>query len=121
VINGIGARGRARGLRIFALAFAILQLGLQGAFAVSDGIEEQASSHTIPVHAEVPGNTHHRLHSDDCAICHVLASAADVPARATASWHVNFRLPAVPTAAAAVRALAINDGVRLPRAPPLTV
>jgi hypothetical protein len=84
-VTGAGARGRSRGrsrgLRVFAIAFALLQIGLQGAFAVSDGYEQQASAHVAPVHAETPGNHHHRLHDSDCVVCHVLSNGATVPLR----------------------------------------
>jgi hypothetical protein len=119
--TGVGAAGVARRLRVFALAVALLQIGLQGFFAVSDGYEERASAHVAPVHTEIPGNTHHRLHSGDCVVCHVLAASADVPRGHTPSWRGDpdvFALPAEPCYAHCCAAVA---GSRLARAPPVTV
>ena len=119
--TGAGARGRPRGLRVFALAFALLQFGLQGTFAVSDGYEEQASSHVAPVHAEIPGNHHHRLHDSDCVVCHVLASGSTVPPRAVPAWIGAERVSATPPSEIGARPYATVDGTRLARAPPVTV
>ena len=119
--TGLGARGRSRGLRVFALAFAFLQICLQGTFAVSDGYEEIASSHVAPVHIETPGNHHHRLHSDDCVVCHVLASGSTVPPRATPVWLLPERAASLPSAALEVRLGAAVNGARRARAPPVTV
>jgi hypothetical protein len=116
-----GARGRPRGLRVFALAFAALQIGLQGMFAVSDGYAERASSYIPPVHAEVPGNTHHRLHDSDCVICHVLAAGSTVPPRPTPAWMHALRVSMGPVGTICARHSALVDGARLPRAPPVTV
>jgi mono/diheme cytochrome c family protein len=116
-----GAGSKSRMLRLFALAFAFLQIGLQASFAIGDGYEQIASSHVAPVHAEVPGNTHHRLHDADCVICHVLATSADVPQRATPSWYGEADVVAIPSALLDARLCPIADGARLPRAPPLTV
>jgi len=119
--TGVGARGRSRGLRVFALAFALLQFGLQGTFAVSDGYEEQASSHVAPVHAEIPGNHHHRLHDSDCVVCHVLASSSTVPPRGVPAWIGAERVSATPPTEIGARPYATVDGGRLARAPPVTV
>ena len=119
--TGAGARGRSRGLRVFALAFAILQIGLQGTFAVSDGYEQQASAHIAPVHAEIPGNHHHRLHDSDCAVCHVLATGSTVPPRGIPAWICAARVSVVPSAEIGGRPYEIVDGARLARAPPVTV
>ena len=119
--TGLGARGRSRRLRVFALAFAFLQIGLQGAFAVSDGYEEVASSHVAPVHVETPGNHHHRLHSDDCVVCHVLASGSTVPPRATPVWLLAERIASLPSTALDVRPAAVVDDARRARAPPVKV
>gem|GEM_PF-1322465 len=119
--TGVGARGRSRRLRVFAIVFACLQLGLQGMFAVSDGYEEVASSHVVPVHAETPGNHHHRLHSDDCAVCHVIASGSVVPPRATPVWLLADRVACLPSTALPIRPSAVAKGARHARAPPLTV
>jgi len=116
-----GARGRSRGLRVFALAFALLQIGLQGVFAVSDGYAEQASSHIAPVHAEIPGNHHHRLHDNDCVVCHVLATGSTVPPRAIPAWLHAERVSVAPSAEIGARPYAILDGARLARSPPATV
>lgn len=116
-----GARGRSRGLRVFAIAFALLQIGLQGTFAVSDGYEEQASSHVAPVHAETPGNHHHRLHDSDCVVCHVLASGSTVPPRAVPAWIGAERVSATPPTEIGARPYTTVDGTRLARAPPVTV
>jgi hypothetical protein len=117
----VGARGRSRGLRVFAIAFALLQVCLSGTFAISDGYAEQASSHIAPVHAEIPGNTHHRLHDSDCVICHVLATGSTVPPRGTPAWIGAVRASVVPSAEIGGRPYAIVDGARLARAPPVTV
>jgi len=120
-MTGIGTRGRSRWVRVFALAFAVLQIVLQGTFSVSDGYEEQASSHIAPVHTEVPGNTHHQLHSGDCVVCHVLAAAADLPPRTTACWHAGSRDTGISVASHDLWFCAVVDGARLARAPPITV
>lgn len=119
--TSVGARGRSRGLRVFAIAFALLQIGLSGTFAVSDGYAEQASSHIAPVHAEIPGNTHHRLHDSDCVICHVLAMGSTTPPRGIPAWIGAARASVVPPAELGGRPYAIVDGARLARAPPVTV
>jgi len=114
-------RGRSRGLRVFALAFAFLQVGLQGTFAVSDGYEQQASSHIAPVHAETPGNHHHRLHDSDCLVCHVLATGSTVPPRAAPAWLDAERVSDAPATEIGARPYAMLDGARLARSPPVTV
>jgi len=120
-VTGAGARGRSRGLRVFAIAFALLQIGLQGAFAVSDGYEQQACSHVAPVHAETPGNHHHRLHDSDCVVCHVLSNGATVPPRTGTAWIGAARVSGAPRTEIGARPYAILDGARLARAPPVTV
>lgn len=121
--SSLGAGGKSRALRVFALTFALLQIVLQGTFAVGDGYEQlqQARSHIAPVHAEVPGNTHHRLHTDDCVICHVLASGAELPPPAIQSWHGESNSVAIPSSARHARPYAVVAGARLARAPPVTV
>jgi hypothetical protein len=116
-----GARGRSRGLRVFALAFALLQIGLQGTFAVSDGYAEQASSHIAPVHAEIPGNHHHRLHDSDCVVCHVLATGSTVPPRPVPAWLDAERVSVAPSTEIGARPYAVLEGARLARSPPATV
>ncbi|HEY5087052.1 MAG TPA: DUF2946 family protein [Gemmatimonadaceae bacterium] len=110
-----------RRLRVFSLAFALIQICLQGLFAVSDGYAERASSHIAPVHTEPPGNHHHRLHDDDCVVCHVLAAGADLPQRERPTWLATAHVPLVPAAVVSDRTPSIVDGAQLPRAPPLTV
>ena len=119
--TGAGAGGRSRGLRVFAFAFALLQIALQGVFAVSDGYAERASSHVAPMHAEMPGNTHHRPHDDDCVVCHVLASGADVPPRAPSLWPGEDRVAATPSAVRGGRPYTIIAGAPRARAPPSSV
>ena len=76
-----GARARSRALRVFGLVFAVLQIVSQGAFTVTDGYAERADSSYAPVHADTVGSGHHRFHDADCAICHLIASATEVPPR----------------------------------------
>lgn len=111
-------RGRSRGFIVLALAFAFLHVGLQGTFAVSDGYAEQASSHIAPVHAETPGNHHHRLHDSDCAVCHVLATGSTVPPRPVPAWLDASRVSITPASETGARPYALLDGARLPRSPP---
>jgi hypothetical protein len=118
---GAGAHGRSRGLRVFAIGFAILQIFLQGAFPVSDGYAGVVSSHLAPVHAEAPGNTHHRLHTDDCVVCHVIAAGSLVPPRAALVPPVARRRYVAPTVTLDARPYTAAEGARLARAPPTAV
>ena len=119
--TGVGARGVTRRLRVFALAFALLQIGLQGLFAVSDGYEARASAKIAGVHTEAPGTPHHRIHGDDCAVCHVLATGSIVPPRAPPLCLRAIHIAAVPSATVARRPFVLVPGARRARAPPLPV
>lgn len=118
--TGAGAGGVTRRLRVFALVLALLQIGLQGLFAVSDGYEERASAHVAPVHTEVPGNHHHSLHSGDCVVCHVIAATADVPRGDAPAWCGDATVVELPAGPCGGRCCGAT-GARLARAPPLAV
>jgi hypothetical protein len=111
----------SRGLRLVALAFAFLQLGLQGALAVADGCLERNGAHFDVVHTESPSHTHQRVHDADCAICHVLTSGLDVPRRVAVLPPHADGPSSVPRDTRASAPHSALPGARLARAPPAAV
>lgn len=120
LLTGVSRRGW--GLKVFALAFALLQLGLQELFPVSDGYDQAASALVPPVHIERPGNRHHPLHDEaDCAVCHVIAAASLAAPTPTPLERPAERTGEVRPAELSWRISQLPDGARRARAPPLTV
>ena len=75
------ARGSSRGIRVFGLAFAVLQIVLQGALTVTDGYAVRADAVYSSGRSDAVTVAHQRLHDADCAICHLIAGGTEVPPR----------------------------------------
>ena len=112
---------RSRLLRAFGLAFAILQLTLQGAFTVTDGYAEGADASVSALAPHSIAVDHHRFHDTDCAICHLIAGGSEIPPRGAGIPEPVHELRSAPCTEFGSRPFSVTAGADRARAPPVVV